>query len=161
VRPNLTAYRGKLLSNCLDKGTRVHAGGFLRKRRIVLESQLFGDDALLRLILTHELFHFVWPRLGNPLRTEFADLVREELDRKARGELGESAAVSKQNVLANCNSGATDRHFRHYVCEAFCDTGAFLYAGVSASEHFTLAPRWIARRQTWFQGAIDWESRCI
>lgn len=66
----------------------MHAGGFLQKRKIVLESHLFANEALLRLILTHELFHFAWPRLGNPLRASFAKLVADELSGKARGELG-------------------------------------------------------------------------
>jgi hypothetical protein len=131
------------------------------ERRIVLERQLLADQALFRLILTHELFHFAWPRMGNPLRAGFGDLIADELSGRARGELGESAAVSKQNFLARGGIDQKDRHFRNYLCEAFCDTGAFLYSGVRASEHFTLAHRWIARRTSWFQEAIDWESRCF
>jgi hypothetical protein len=145
----------------VEKGTPVHAGGFLQERRIVLESQLLANCPLLRLILTHELFHFAWPRLGNPSRASFASLITDELSGKARGELGESAAVSKKNLLASRSIQQQRRNFRHYLCEAFCDTGAFLYSGVRASEHFTLARRWVARRTSWFQGAIDWESRCF
>jgi hypothetical protein len=162
VEPSLTSFRGKLLSGKAHKGNAVHAASFIRERRIVLESALIANEALLRLILTHELLHFVWPRLGNPTRAQFANLLRAELSARARGELGESAAVGKERLLLARNASERNtRHWRHYVCEAFCDTGAFLYSGVDAHEHFTLAPRWIARRTVWLGTAIDWKVRCF
>jgi hypothetical protein len=161
IRPRLASHRGKLLSGSAHKGTPVHAASFVRERRIVLESELIGDEQLLRLILTHELLHFVWPRLGNPTRAGFASLVCAELRAGARGELGESAAVGKERLGPLATSERNLRRWRHYLCEAFCDTGAFLYAGVRAGEHFTLAPRWIARRKAWFGSAIDWNLRCF
>ena len=43
---------------------------------------------MLRLIIIHELFHFVWIRLGNKGRTQFSELLRDEYKHRARGELG-------------------------------------------------------------------------
>jgi hypothetical protein len=160
IKPELTAHRGKLLSGRSQTGTPVYAASFIRERRIILEAQLFTNEQLLRLVLAHELFHFVWPRLGNPTRASFANLLAAELKGSARGELGESAAVSKEILLASPANRRQDRRFLHYLCEAFCDTGAFLFAGVRVSAHFTLAPRWIVRRTAWFREAIDWKLRC-
>ena len=53
---------------------------------------------MLRLILIHEVFHFVWVRLDNGSRREFARVLRKEIKAGARGELGESAAVRKATL---------------------------------------------------------------
>ena len=50
---------------------------------------------MLRLIIIHELFHFVWMRLDNRGRNQFSELLGDEYRHRARGELGESAAVKK------------------------------------------------------------------
>jgi hypothetical protein len=135
----LKAHRGKLLSGCDQPGTPVHAASFIRRREIVLETQLLARPRQLKLILIHEIFHFVWPRLGNKGRAEFTALITAELAAGARGELGESAAAAKTHSL------------KHYVCESFCDTAAWLYSGVSNSPEFTLAARWQKKRRIWFQ----------
>ncbi len=92
----------------------------------------------LKLILTHEIFHFVWAHLGNRRRAEYSALIANELVARARGELGESAAEAKHGDLKN------------YICESFCDTGAWLYSGVKTSPEFTLARRWQNKRKMWF-----------
>jgi hypothetical protein len=95
------------------------------------------------MILAHEVFHFVWARLGNKRRTGFAALVRAELSANARGEMGESAASWKHSDL------------KSYICESFCDTAAWLYSGVKHSPEFTLAPRWRRKRRAWFCGTFE------
>ena len=147
----LTAHQGKLLSGSPDRGTQIHAASFIRDRHIVLDSYLLERPRLLRLILVHEIFHFVWPRLGNPARRDYAELLACEQHHRAQGELGESACVGKLALeLAWRNV-----EWRDYVCESFCDTAAWLYAGVSAHPEFTLALRWRKRRKEWFESIFS------
>jgi hypothetical protein len=114
----------------------VHAAAFIRRREIVLETQLTRKPGDLRLITVHEIFHLVWARLGNPARRTWAVLLEAEAAAQARGELGESSSLKKSPG---------------YVCESFCDTAAWLYSGVRRSPHFTLAERWRSRRRAWFE----------
>ncbi len=137
----MTAHRGKLLSGSLETGQAVHAGSFLRKRRIVLDSSLAGRE--LTRILLHELFHFAWIRLSNAGRDGFAAVIQAELARRARGELGWSAEWRK---------GDSNTPFREYLCESFCDSGAWRYGPIRRHGEFTLAKRWCARRGAWFDG---------
>jgi hypothetical protein len=148
--PQLTAWRGKLLSGQAGKGHAVHAASFIRKRKLVLESDLLRDPTGLRLILAHELFHFVWVRLSNATRQSYRDLIAAELRRGARGELGESAAVAKSSVVAQ-RPFAPSARFTYYVCESFCDTAAWMYADVRDHATFVLAPRWRRKRADWFR----------
>jgi hypothetical protein len=134
----LKAHRGRLLSGLHQPGKPVHAASFIRRREIVLESQLQSHPRKLKLILIHEIFHFVWARLGNPRRAAFAALIHAELAASARGELGESAQAAKHGEVKN------------YICESFCDTAAWLYSGVKTSPEFTLAARWRGKRKAWF-----------
>lgn len=143
AQPSLTAHRGKLQSRS-HRGTPVHAASFIRKRRIVLETELLRDARSLRLIVVHEIFHFVWPRLGNGLRRKFAELLAEERRRHARGELGESSAAKKK--LGS---------WRDYVCESFCDTAAWMYAGVESHPEFTLCDQWRNPRRAWFECTFE------
>ncbi len=148
VLPLLTAHRGKLLSGVRDRGTPVHAASFIRKREIVLESELLGKAALPA-ITVHEIFHFVWARLGNPKRSEYGAILALERENRARGELGESSAVHK-------DSGP----WRDYVCESFCDTAAWLYAPGAKRGLITLGQRWRARRQAWFLTTFASAGKC-
>jgi hypothetical protein len=45
---------------------------------------------------------------------------------------------------------ARNRRWREYCCESFCDTAAWLYAGVARHEEFTLAAPLRAARRKWF-----------
>jgi hypothetical protein len=139
VRPDLKSHRGKLLSGRDQPGTPVHAASFIKRREIVLETQLLKRSAKLKLILIHEAFHFIWARLGNQRRSSFANLIAAELAAHARGELGESAESAKAG------------DFKNYICESFCDTAAWMYSGVKRSSEFTLAQRWQMKRRKWFQ----------
>ncbi len=145
MQAELRAYRGKLLSGA-ERGTAVHAASFIRRREIVLESALAARPGHLRFILAHEIFHFVWPRLGNGLRAEFRALLAQELDSGARGELGESAEVQKLQLARN----DSETTWREYVCESFCDSAAALCSGVDGGADRRLAARWRDRRKKWF-----------
>jgi hypothetical protein len=155
-QPELTEYRGKLLSAHPELGTAVHAASFIRERRVVLERELLTNPALLRLILVHEFFHFIWPCLSNELRESYSGLLETELGSGARGEIGESSSVRKDAFAAG------GRCWKEYVCESFCDTGAWLYSGIERHRTFRLAIRWQKARRNWFRGAFEryWNMRC-
>src|ERR671914_591869 len=72
-RPHLTAYKGKLLSKS-PKGDAVYAGSFLRERKIVLDETMLRTPRVLERIFVHEVFHFVWSKLGNNLRTSYEEI---------------------------------------------------------------------------------------
>jgi len=146
--PALTADRRRLYSN-RPHGQPVYAGSFIRKREIVLDQDLKRHPRELARILVHELFHFAWVRLGNPLRRSYETLVREEWKRRARGELGWSAE-SRKRVLSQGNLP----EWRDYLCESFCDTAAWIYSGVRRHPEYTLAARHRNRRAEWFRAAF-------
>jgi hypothetical protein len=126
-------------------GQEVHAATFIRQRRVVLDRALLATRAELGRILIHELFHFAWVRLSNAQRRGYAAAIEDELEARARGELGWSAEMRKRALQSRAG-----REWREYVCESFCDTAAWLYSGVTRHEEFTLAPRFRARRAAWF-----------
>ena len=135
-----------MLLSCGQAGQTVFAGSFLRKREMILDSELLNDPVERARILVHELFHFVWLRLGNPDRASWRALLEIELAGRARGELGWSSEWRKR--------GLPSGSMREYVCESFCDTAAFLYAAIGDHDEFTLARRWREKRRAWFQATI-------
>ena len=142
--PGLTSSRGKLLSSA-GHGKEVHAASFLRTRRITLESALLKAEAELTRILLHELFHFIWLRLGNRKRRQWEALLLAEFRRKARGDAGWSA----EHVKLLIEQPGQSKLWRLYVCESFCDSGA-VYAGrLTAHPEFTLAATFWAKRTEW------------
>jgi hypothetical protein len=140
----------------VDRRGAVHAGAFIRERRIAFDAELAGDSQEFARIFVHEIFHFVWLRLGNPRRWSYEELLRQELLDRARGELGWSAEWRKQALQARDAANRT-RPWREYVCESFCDTAAWIFSGVGAHREYTLASRFCERRREWFQqsGATD------
>lgn len=148
-RPALTA-RGNALLSGEDAGRPVHAGSFPRRRLMVLDQALLEQPAELARILVHELFHFVWPRLGNPLRRSYERLLEAEMGRRARGELGYSAESAKLRLTA-VDRASRSRRWREYACESFCDTAAWLYSGVRRHGEYTLAGAFRRRRRAWFR----------
>jgi hypothetical protein len=146
--PNLTAYRGKLLSGSGLHGIPVHAASFIRRREIVLEAELLRKPRKLRLITVHEIFHFVWARLGNRDRADYAALLWTEMSARARGELGESSDRQKSLLRTGCLGTAA---WKFYACESFCDTAAWLYSGIRHHKEFILAARWRNLRRRWFE----------
>jgi len=154
-RPALSAGSRKLFSHA-RYGQPVYAAAFIRKRLVVLDSELEKRARELARILTHELFHFVWVRLGNQARRSFEDLLKREMRQRARGELGWSAELRKSRVrLAGRFSFRERQKWRDYACESFCDTAAWLYSGVRRHPEFTLASRHRSRRAEWFRAAFS------
>jgi hypothetical protein len=135
-----------------DRRGEVHAGAFLRERRIAFDAALAADPREFARIFVHELFHFVWRRLGNLRRWSYEDLLREELQRHARGELGWSAEWRKR-ALQPDDPRVRAKRWREYACESFCDTAAWIYSNVRSHEEFTLTPRFRERRRKWFAEA--------
>ncbi len=131
----------------------VHAASFIRRREIYLETQLLARRRKLRMIVAHEVFHFVWVRLGNRLRAEYMGIVRAELAAGAKGEVGESAEGWKADVVEQ-GDGCKDGALRNYVCESFCDTAAWLYSGVRRNGEVRLGVGWRKVRGIWFGGVF-------
>ncbi len=147
--PALSAGSRKLYSN-RSYGQPVYAGTFIRKRRIVLDLELAGKRNELARILTHELFHFAWARMGNPKRWSYENLLRREWKQRARGELGWSAELRKSSLSSHAPRNGHPK-WRDYACESFCDTAAWLYSGISRHPEFTLAERHRRLRADWFR----------
>src|ERR1051325_11892749 len=119
ARQDLRCSRGRIVK---ARGTPVHAATFIRRRLIVLDARLLASTTELRRILLHELFHFVWPRLANPVRRSFALLLLNQ--QNASGELGWSSEYRKQRLASHDIRGRSPEG-REYCCEAFWDTAAF------------------------------------
>ncbi|MCC7237780.1 MAG: hypothetical protein IT163_20910 [Bryobacterales bacterium] len=151
--PLRLSYRAPLLVRrgvlAVRHGEEVHAASFLRQRLIVLDAALRRQPGEWRRILVHELFHFAWLRLGNPARASWRALLARELAARARGELGWSAEWRKR-LLTPADLRRSSARWRDYSCEAFCDTAAWLYAGLSRHEEFTLSRSWRKPRRLWF-----------
>lgn len=130
----------------------MHAGAFIRKRELVLDSGLLRRPPELARILIHEIFHFAWVRLGNGSRGSFERLLAEELRRGIRGELGWSAELRKKQLSPD-QVRDRSRRWREYVCESFCDTAAWRFAGLREHEEFTLDAAARRRRRRWFRHA--------
>jgi len=128
-----------------DRRGPVHAGSFVRERRIAFDC----TRAEFPRILVHELGHFVWLRLGNPLRRDWERHLRGELRAGIRGELGWSAEWRKL-ALHPGDPVRRSRRWREYCCEAFCDTSAWLWSGISRHPEFTLAGKVRPARRKWF-----------
>ena len=148
-RPGLTAWKGKLLSNAL-KGDAVYAGAFLQKRRIVLEEQMLKTPRVLERIFVHEVFHFVWSKLGNPLRQSFEKLILAEMETGTKGDLGWSAESLKLG-LTKADRENRSRRWRYYLCEAFCDTAGWVFGSARKYSEMTLTKKHRDTRRRWFR----------
>lgn len=125
------------------------AGVSIPGRLILLDAAVLAQRGEFERILTHELFHFVWVRLGNQQRIDWEQILAREVRTRVAGELGWSAEWRKQTLKLADVRLRTPR-WRRYACESFCDTAAWMFAGLRAHDEFTLcaAPR-LPRRQ-WF-----------
>ncbi len=101
-------------------------------------------------ILTHELFHFVWVRLGNATRSEWEQILAAELREGVKGELGWSAEWRKAKLSAS-DSKTRSPKWRRYACESFCDSAAWLYSETGSHDEFTLRSRARKVRADWFR----------
>ena len=129
-----------------DGRNAVHAGSFVRQRRIAFDCV----PAEFPRIFVHEVFHFVWVRVGNQRRWSFERLLTAELGEGARGELGWSAEWRKEALTA-AEVRSRGRRWREYCCESFCDTAAWLYGGVRRHREFTLGLDAREARKIWFR----------
>jgi hypothetical protein len=127
----------------------IHAGAFLRERRIAFHC----IRAEFPRVFVHEVGHFIWLRMGNPARLRYENLLLAEVFSRARGELGWSAEWRKGALTAR-DIGWRTRRWREYCCESFCDTAAWLYSGLRRHQEFTLAPRYQRLRRAWFEKAV-------
>lgn len=144
-QPGLTAYKGKLLSHS-PKGEPVHAGSFIPRRRVILDSELARHRGAAIRILLHELFHFAWVRLSNARRRDWERLLIDEGN--ARGELGWSSEY-RRDALSPSDARLRSRRWREYACESFCDTAAWRFGTLRSHSEFTLAEKWRKRRAAW------------
>jgi hypothetical protein len=133
-------------------GHPAHAATWIRRRLIVLDKTLKTPSPEKARVMVHELFHFVWVRLGNPRRKDWEKLLRAEWESKARGEAGWSAEWRKRE-LGPKDLDERSPHWREYCCESFCDTAALIFAG--ASDENSLAAKWERGRRKWFAGNIE------
>jgi len=142
------AHRGRLGTG-EGPGTEVHAGSFLRRGEIVLDTELLSSPAELCRILAHELFHFTWLRLGNTARRSYEELIEGECRTRVPGELGWSSELRKRALTARDRRERT-RRWRDYLCESFCDTAAWLAVSGRRHAEFTLPLAQRRRRRAWF-----------
>lgn len=148
-RPHLTAYRGKLLSKS-PHGDAVYAGSFLRKRKIVLDEVMLRTPRVLERIFVHEVFHFVWSKLGAKLRASYEALVASEIADGVVGELGWSAESMKLE-LARTDIRQRTRRWKDYICESFCDTAGWLFGSARQYSEMTLGRAERDTRRRWFR----------
>jgi len=125
------------------------AASSIPSRRIYLDASVLARPGEFERILIHELFHFCWVRLSNSKRRAWEDVLAREWAARGSGELGWSAewrktALRRGDVLLRTPG------WRRYACESFCDTAAWLYAGIRVHDEFTLAARARATRRKWF-----------
>jgi hypothetical protein len=120
------------------------------RRRILLDAELLREPGEFERILIHEIFHFAWVRLSNQTRWSWAEVLAAELAMQAPGELGWSSEWRKDK-LTRADVHHRSPAWRRYICESFCDTSAWLWAGLPRHAEFTLAagPRRI--RRGWFR----------
>jgi hypothetical protein len=120
------------------------------RRLILLDAEVLACRGEFERILVHELFHFAWVRLSNVKRWSWERVLRQEFTCGTPGELGWSAEWRKAK-LARSDARRRTARWRRYACESFCDTAAWLYAGLRAHDEFTLPADARQSRRSWFR----------
>lgn len=120
------------------------------RRRILLDREVLLKPGEFERILVHEIFHFAWVRLANQKRRSWERLLASELRAGAAGELGWSAEWRKSNLAASDTARRSAR-WRRYACESFCDSAAWMFAGLRRHDEFTLHRASRRARRDWFQ----------
>ena len=150
----LPALSGRPIRVELRRSLGAHlAATHIPHRRILLDSGLLARRGEFERILVHEIFHFVWVRLSNQTRRSWERLLTAELSDRAQGELGWSAEWRKHK-LTRADAGRRTPAWRRYVCESFCDTSAWLCAGLRRHEEYTLPAARRNTRRRWFAAHI-------
>jgi hypothetical protein len=151
----LPNFRGRPIHVVIRPSLGPHlAACSLTQRRILLDSGVLKKRGEFERILIHEIFHFVWRRMGNPARGNWEALLRREIQAGTRGELGWSAEWRKAKLRRRETVDRTAT-WRRYVCESFCDTAAWRFAGLGQHEEFTLPDRFRRLRRRWFDEAFS------
>ncbi len=130
------------------------AASSIPRRVILLDAAVFARRGDFERILIHELFHFAWVRLSNQQRRDWEDVLMHELAAPAAGELGWSAEWRK-DTLSPKDIRRRTPPWRRYACESFCDTAAWLYAGLRQHDEFTLARPLRRLRRQWFTDTLQ------
>ena len=125
------------------------AGASIPQRLILLDEAVLERRGEFERILIHELFHFAWVRLSNQRRFAWEQILAAELRDRVKGELGWSAEWRK-GVLTYADTRLRTPKWRRYACESFCDSAAWMFAGLRAHDEFTLAAASRGQRQRWF-----------
>ena len=137
----------------------LHAASYIPQRYVVLNRRLFRRRVELGRILYHELCHFLWPRLGNPLRKSYEAMMRAEFAKGVRGEMGYSSEWRKEQLRGE--GGRISRQtqlWREYVCESFCDTASYVLLGSerrAGHSEYTLSRTARERRERWMQEQVS------
>ncbi len=126
------------------------AGASIPQRLILLDPAVLARRGEFERILIHELFHFAWVRLSNQRRAAWEHLLASEMRKHVKGELGWSAEWRKE-ILTLADPRLRTPKWRRYACESFCDTAAWMFAGLSAHDEFTLAAAARPPRRHWFR----------
>ncbi|MCU1338716.1 MAG: hypothetical protein JWO19_4297 [Bryobacterales bacterium] len=125
------------------------AATHIPRRRILLDAELLVQPGEFERILVHEIFHFAWVRLSNQTRRSWESVLSAELAARARGELGWSSEWRKDK-LTRADVRRRSPAWRRYVCESFCDTSAWLCAGLRRHGEYTLSAAPRRTRRSWF-----------
>jgi len=125
------------------------AGASIPRRLILLDKSVLARRGEFERILIHELFHFAWVRLSNQQRVAWEQLLARELREQVKGELGWSDEWRKE-LLTLTDSRLRTPKWRRYACESFCDSAAWLFAGLRTHDEFTLATASRRLRRSWF-----------
>ena len=125
------------------------AGASIPRRLILLDAAVLARRGEFERILIHELFHFVWVRLSNQKRVAWEQVLTGELRARVKGELGWSAEWRKE-ILTRADLRHRTPKWRRYACESFCDSAAWMFAGLRAHDEFTLAAAPRRERRRWF-----------
>lgn len=123
------------------------------RRRILLDAEVLAHRGDFERILIHEIFHFAWVRLSNQTRWSWESVLVAELSRRRTGELGWSAEWRKQK-LTRADVRRRTPAWRRYACESFCDTSAWLCAGLRKHDEFTLPGPLRQVRRRWFARSV-------
>jgi hypothetical protein len=130
----------------------------MRERRIVFDAELAADPQEFARIFVHEVFHFVWLRLGNPRRWSYEALLREEM-RAARAaswagpRSGASIALAARDAWRAAPGAGANTSARASATQR---PGSFR---ASAHPEYTLARRFRERRRQWFVKQSDVSNR--
>ncbi len=131
---HLRAHRGKLEFGP-GPGDEVFAASFLTRREIVFDESLLHHAPEFLNIFAHEIYHFVWRKLANADRTAWEALLKNE-KRPLHSGLSSRVAFERHRERPSA------KKWKHYVCEAFCD---------SAAAMTTPQGKLSARRRAWLE----------